>query len=104
MPESKLTLEQREEIQKLYRAHNSIRGIAAKFGVDRTTIYYHLGLAGRGKGKYRVFPGTYVKRTYFEKLEIAGGNGKYRDYLLKEQHRISKTKMVKDSMGTEHRF
>ena len=91
----KLTLEQLEEIKKLYREGKNFSELGRQFGCDHTTIMYHLGKTKKSRLQRRTRPyNKEINPTYRYNLNtlIKKSNSQYADYLRKEQERVARLK------------
>ena len=82
----KLTLEQLEEIKKLYSEGKNSVELGRQFGVDHTTIMYHLGKTKKSRLQRRTRPyKKEINPTYRYNLNtlIKKSNSQYADYLRK---------------------
>ena len=84
----KLTLEQLEEIKKLYREGKNFSELGRQFGCDHTTIMYHLGKTKKSRLQKRTSIRAYKKEinpTYGYNLNTLSkkSNSQYADYLAK---------------------
>jgi len=117
MSERKLSPQDVEQIRQLRKSGMSFPAIGRKFNVDHTSIIYwckKMGLPKQYSKRKGVYPNYYrlkhpivqrIKITHTYHNPILNKNGStYKEYLDKENNRIAKTKIIKDSMGVEHRF
>ena len=91
----KLTLEQLEEIKKLYSEGKNSVELGRQFGVDHTTIMYHLGKTKKSRLQKRTrLYKKEINPTYCYNLNTLTkkSNSQYADYLRKEQERVARLK------------
>ena len=95
MRPSKLSQTQLEEIKKLYSEGKNSVELGRQFGVDHTTIIYHLGKTKKSRLQRRTrLYKKEINPTYRYNLNTLTkkSNSQYADYLRKEQERATRLK------------